>query len=286
MPKQVWKPSTLLAPAPAALVTCGTMERPNVLTVAWTGIVCSTPAMTYVSVRPDRFSHRLIEESGEFVINVTTAELVRAADFCGCRSGADTDKFAETGLTPVPASRVAPPLIAQSPVSLECRVVEVKHLGSHDLFLAEIVAVDVDDAYVDADGKLNLRQSGIAFYSHGEYFAQGKKLGQMGFSVRKKRPKNPKQGPAGRPQSAVGARETEIAPDSAKTREPAKARDFVKPQGPTKTRSPQKARSAAGHAKKPAKARTSAKPRGEDKNALPTEFRGGKPVFKKREKRK
>lgn len=205
MPKQVWKPSTLLTPTPAALVTCGTMDHPNVLTVAWTGIVCSSPAMTYVSIRPERFSHHLIEESGEFVINVTTAELVRAADFCGCRSGADTDKFAEAGLTPVPASQVAPPLIEESPVSLECKVVEIKRLGSHDFFLAEIVAVDVDDAYITADGKLNLRQCGIAFYSHGEYFGQGKKLGQMGYSVRKKRPKSPKQSSAEHSQKPAKA---------------------------------------------------------------------------------
>ncbi|MBP6886666.1 MAG: flavin reductase family protein [Oscillospiraceae bacterium] len=267
MPKQVWKPATLLTPTPAALVTCGTMEHPNVLTVAWTGIVCSTPAMTYVSVRPERFSHHLIEESGEFVINVTTAELVRAADFCGCRSGADTDKFAEAGLTPVPASQVAPPLIEESPVSLECRVVEVKRLGSHDLFLAEIVAVDVDDACVDADGKLNLRKSGIAFYSHGEYFGQGKKLGQMGFSVRKKRSKNPKQGPAERP----------IKPENAPGLE--------KAQGPAKSQGPKKAQGSA-KSRNPAKAHSPAKPRGEEKNSFPTEFRGGKPVFKKREKRK
>ena len=192
MAKQVWKPSTLLSPLPAALVTCGTMEAPNVLTVAWTGIINSTPAMTYVSIRPERFSHHLIAESGEFVINVTNDALVRAADFCGVRSGKDTDKFAEMKLTPLPASQVKAPIIAQSPISLECKVTEVKHLGSHDMFIAEIVAVQVDDKYLDPDGKLDLRKAGIMFYSHGEYFAQGKKIGQMGYSVNKKRPKNPK----------------------------------------------------------------------------------------------
>ena len=255
MPKQVWKPSTLLTPTPAALVTCGTMEHPNVLTVAWTGIVCSTPAMTYVSIRPERFSHHLIQESGEFVINVTTAELVRAADFCGCRSGEDTDKFAEAGLTPIPASQVAPPLIEESPVSLECRVVEVKHLGSHDLFLIGIVAVDVDDTCVESDGKLNLRKCGIAFYSHGEYFSQGKKLGQMGYSVRKKRPKNPGRSTAERPQN------------------------------PTEVQKPAKAQRPA-RAQRPAKAPKPAKAPGENKNTFPTEFRNGKPVFKRQEKRK
>ncbi|MBR2042092.1 MAG: flavin reductase family protein [Oscillospiraceae bacterium] len=192
MAKQIWKPATLLSPLPAALVTCGTVEQPNVLTIAWTGIINSSPAMTYISVRPERWSHHIIAESGEFVINVTTDNLVRAADFCGVRSGKDTDKFAEMNLTALPASKVSAPILAQSPISLECRVTEVKHLGSHDMFIAEIVAIQVDDKYIDADGKLDLRKAGVMFYSHGEYFAQGKKIGQMGYSVKKKRTKNPK----------------------------------------------------------------------------------------------
>lgn len=192
MAKQIWKPATLLSPLPAALVTCGTLEQPNVLTIAWTGIINSSPAMTYISVRPERWSHHLIAESGEFVINVTTDSLVRAADFCGVRSGKDTDKFAEMNLTALPASKVSAPILAQSPISLECKVTEVKHLGSHDMFIAEIVAIQVDDKYIDADGKLDLRKAGVMFYSHGEYFAQGKKIGQMGYSVKKKRAKNPK----------------------------------------------------------------------------------------------
>jgi len=195
MAKQVWKPSTLLSPTPAALVTCGTVEHPNILTIAWTGIINSAPPMTYISVRPERFSHHLIEESGEFVINITTSDLARAADFCGVRSGADTDKFKEMKLTPLPASAVSAPILAQSPISLECRVTEKKCLGSHDMFIAEIVAVDVDDKLIDEKGRLNLRQSGVIFYSHGEYFAQGKKLGQMGYTVRKKRPKDPDKKP-------------------------------------------------------------------------------------------
>lgn len=193
MSKQVWKPGTLLSPTPAALVTCGTLENPNVLTVAWTGIICSNPAMTYVSIRPERWSHHIIEENGEFCINITTADLARAADFCGVRSGRDTDKFKEMKLTPLEASAVKAPIIAQSPLSLECKVKEIKRLGSHDMFIAEIVAVDVEDKYVDETGKLNLRQSGVIFYSHGEYFSQGKKLGQMGYTVKKKRPKNPQK---------------------------------------------------------------------------------------------
>ncbi|MBQ5329477.1 MAG: flavin reductase family protein [Oscillospiraceae bacterium] len=192
MAKQVWKPATLLSPLPAALVTCGTVEEPNVLTIAWTGIINSSPAMTYISVRPERWSHHLIAESGEFVINVTTADLVRAADFCGVRSGKDTDKFEEMKLTALPASKVSAPILAQSPVSLECKVTEVKHLGSHDMFIAEIVAIQVEDKYIDEAGRLDLRKAGVMFYSHGEYFAQGKKIGQMGYSVKKKRTKNPK----------------------------------------------------------------------------------------------
>ena len=148
--------------------------------------------MTYISVRPERWSHHLIAESGEFVINVTTADLVRAADFCGVRSGKDTDKFEEMKLTALPASKVSAPILAQSPVSLECKVTEVKHLGSHDMFIAEIVAIQVEDKYIDETGRLDLRKAGVMFYSHGEYFAQGKKIGQMGYSVKKKRTKNPK----------------------------------------------------------------------------------------------
>ena len=191
MSKQVCKPCTLLATAAEARVKCGTAGNPNVLTVAWTGIINSVPPMTYVSIRPERWSHHIIEENMEFCINVTTAELTRAADFCGVRSGRDTDKFAEMKLTPVAASAVKAPIIDQSPVSLECKVKEIKRLGSHDMFIAEIVAVDVDEKYIDDKGKLDLRKAGVMFYSHGEYFAQGKKLGQMGYTVRKKRPKNP-----------------------------------------------------------------------------------------------
>ena len=191
--KQSWKPGTMIYPLPAVLVSCGnTPERRNLITVAWTGTICTNPAMCYISVRPERWSHHLIAESGEFVINVKTDSLVRAADFCGVRSGKDTDKFAEMKLTALPASKVSAPILAQSPISLECKVTEVKHLGSHDMFIAEIVAIQVDDKYIDGDGRLDLRKAGVMFYSHGEYFAQGKKIGQMGYSVKKKRTKNPK----------------------------------------------------------------------------------------------
>ena len=187
MSKQFWKGSTLLAPVPAALVTCGTLEKPNVLTVGWTGIVCTRPPMTYISVRPERFSHDIILNSGEFVINLTTSAMVKQVDFCGVKSGKDTDKFTACGFHIVQASKVSVPLIDECPVSLECKVTESKLLGSHTMFLAEIVGVDTDDKYIDSKGKLNLQQCGLTAYAHGEYFALGRKLGDFGFSVRKKK---------------------------------------------------------------------------------------------------
>lgn len=187
MSKVFWKGSALLAPVPAALVTCGTCDKPNVLTIGWTGIVCTRPPMTYISVRPERFSHDMIKESGEFVINLTTSAMVKEVDLCGVKSGRDIDKFKVCGLHAVPATKVSAPLIEECPVSLECRVVESKLLGSHTMFLAEIVGIDADERYIDSKGKLNLQQCGLAAYAHGEYFALGRKLGDFGFSVRKKK---------------------------------------------------------------------------------------------------
>lgn len=191
MSKIQWKGSTLLAPVPAALVSCGTMENPNALTVAWTGITCSDPPMTYISVRSERYSYEIIKNSGEFVINLTTGAMARATDFCGVRSGREMDKLAAAGLTAEPANEVSAPVITQSPLSLECRVRQIIPLGSHDMFLAEIVAVDVEEKLLDEAGKLRLEKAGLMAYSHGEYFAMGKKIGSFGYSVRKKRPKNP-----------------------------------------------------------------------------------------------
>ena len=200
MSKIVWRPGTLVAPVPPVMVTCGTMERPNIITVAWTGNVCSGPARAYISVRPERYSYGLIKESGQFAINLTTAALARAADFCGVRSGRDVDKFAHLGLTPLPAKELSCPILGESPVSLECRVFDVVPLGSHDLFLADVVAVDVEKELLDAGGKLRLDRCGLAAYAHGEYYALGKRLGTFGFSVRKKRKKRPPRGqaPAGK----------------------------------------------------------------------------------------
>ncbi len=188
MSKAVWKPGTLLSPVPPVMVSCGTLQSPNILTIGWTGIVNSDPAMTYISVRPTRYSYGLIKDSGEFAINLTTSKLVRAADYCGVKSGANTDKFKEMKLTPVPAAMLSVPIIAESPVSLECRVVEVKELGSHHMFLAEILCVDVEEQYIDEQGKLLLYKCGLAAYAHGSYYELGKRLGTFGYSVRKKPP--------------------------------------------------------------------------------------------------
>lgn len=186
MAKLQWKPGTLLAPAPPALVSCGTMEEHNVLTAAWTGIVNSEPPMTYVSIRPQRHSHSIIQEKGEFVINLPTEAIVKATDLCGVKSGRDVDKFALAGLTAEPSNLVAAPGIAECPISLECKVREVTSLGSHDMFLADIVAVDVDPKYVDEKGALHMEKAGLLAYAHGAYFGLGKQLGTFGFSVRKK----------------------------------------------------------------------------------------------------
>ena len=197
MSKQIWKPGALLAPVPPALVSCGTVEKPNVLTVGWTGIVATHPAMTYISVRPERFSYPMIKEGGSFVINLPTEKLAKAADFCGVRSGRDVDKFAHCGLTAGAASTVSAPILNESPVNIECRVTQVLKLGSHHMFLAEITAIQVDDAIVDENGRLCLDRAGLIAYAHGEYFSLGEKLGTFGWSVRKK--KKPAKGKPKKP---------------------------------------------------------------------------------------
>ena len=193
--KESWKPGTLIYPLPAVLVSCGaTPGEYNLLTVAWTGTVCIDPPMCYVSVRPERHSYGIIRRTGEFVINLTTRGLARAADWCGVRSGRDYDKFREMGLTPGKALKVAAPIVEESPVSIECRVRQVLELGTHDMFLAEVVAVQVDADYIDpATGRFCLERACPIVYSHGEYFALGEALGHFGWSVRKKpRPKTSK----------------------------------------------------------------------------------------------
>ena len=191
MAKQIWKAGNMLYPLPVVMVTvAGRDGRPNIITVAWTGTVCTTPPMCYISVRPERHSYAVIRRTGEFVINLTTRSMARATDWCGVRSGRDFDKFRETGLTPVPAERVAAPLIAEAPVSIECRVRQVLPLGTHDMFLAEVVNVQADEAYIDpATGRFCLERAEPIVYSHGEYFALGDALGRFGWSVRRKRRK-------------------------------------------------------------------------------------------------
>ncbi len=183
----VWKGSVMTSPLPPALITCGDMEKPNVLTIAWTGTLCTQPPKTYISVRPERYSYGIIEKSREFVINLPTRRLVRAVDFCGVKSGRDIDKFEAMGLKICEASKVKAPILCDSPLSLECRVTDIVKLGSHDMFIADIVAVSVDPKYLDKNGRLMLEKAELIAYSHGNYFALGEKLGDFGFSVRKKK---------------------------------------------------------------------------------------------------
>lgn len=187
MSKVKWKGSALVSPVPAVLVTCTDGDKINVFTVAWTGILCTHPPMTYISVRPSRYSYDIIKSTGEFTINLTTASMTRTVDFCGVRSGRDTDKLKLTGIELEPASEVAAPLIAESPLSLECRVREIIPLGTHDMFIAEIIATDADSRFIDANGRLTLDEAGLLAYSHGTYFELGKKLGTFGYSVKKKK---------------------------------------------------------------------------------------------------
>ncbi len=185
----------LMAPVPPALITCGSMETPNIMTAAWTGIINTRPPKTYVSIRPERFSYGLVKTSGELVINLTTEDLVRAADFCGVRSGRNLDKFEKCGITPIPSVKVGAPTLLESPLSLECKVFDVLPLGSHHMFLLDVVAVTVKEELLDSSGKLRLEKCGLAAYAHGDYFSLGKKLGSFGFSVRKKKGKKQTKGP-------------------------------------------------------------------------------------------
>ena len=206
MGKQNWKAGNMLYPVPAVMVSCKAKNdkisgnnknngitgkkykenRPNIITLAWAGTVCSDPVMLSISVRPERYSHDIIEKSGEFVVNLVTEDLTRACDWCGVRSGKDYDKFKEMKLTEYVSDFMETPAIAESPVNIYCKVKEILRLGSHDLFLAEVVGVTVDEAYMDEKGKFDLAACKLMAYSHGEYFALGKKLGKFGYSVKKK----------------------------------------------------------------------------------------------------
>ena len=187
MTKTTWKPGTMLFPVPPVMVTCGTEENTNVLTIAWTGIINSEPPMTYISVRPSRFSHKIISETGEFVINIANLPLAKACDFCGVKSGRKTDKFKEMGLELEASTKVKTPMLKSAPVSLECKVVEVKRFGTHDMFIAEILAVNVDDKYIEEDGRLAIEKAGLLAFAHGRYYTLGDQIDKFGHSVRKKK---------------------------------------------------------------------------------------------------
>ena len=190
MAKQLWKPGNMIYPLPAVMVSVTDGEgHDNIITVAWTGTVCTNPAMAYISVRPSRYSYDMIRKTGEFVINLTTEKLAYATDFCGVRSGRDVDKFRKLNLTKEKAQFVSAPMIGEAPVSIECRVREVKELGSHDMFLADVLAVHADEAYMDKNNRFRLNDAGLLVYSHGEYLAGGRKVGTFGYSVKKKQQK-------------------------------------------------------------------------------------------------
>ena len=191
MGKLVWKPGTLIYPVPAVMVSCGDINgEKNIITIAWTGTINSDPAMTYISVRKERYSYDIIKNTGEFVINLTTEAIVKACDYCGVKSGRDVDKFKEMNLTAQKASQINAPIIYESPVNIECRVKEIIPLGTHDMFLAEVVAVNVSDEYLDETGKFHFNTSKPVCYSHGHYYSLGKYLGKFGYSIQKNKNKS------------------------------------------------------------------------------------------------
>ena len=188
MEREFWKPGNMLYPVPAVMISCKRPdERPNIITVAWAGTICSDPAMVSISVRKERYSYEIIKETSEFVINLTTNDLTFATDYCGVKSGRDVDKFKETGLTREKADIVSAPMIQESPVSIECKVKEIKELGSHHMFLADVVAVHADEHYMDENNRFDLNLAKPLVYSHGEYMGTGKQLGTFGYSVKKKK---------------------------------------------------------------------------------------------------
>jgi flavin reductase (DIM6/NTAB) family NADH-FMN oxidoreductase RutF len=186
--KKLWKPGTMVYPVPVVMVSCGDEPKHyNIITIAWTGNICTEPAQTYISIRPARYSHEIIKRTGEFVINLTTKKLLKATDYCGVKSGRDINKFQKLNLTPTPATFVKAPLIAESPLNIECQVTEIKPLGSHDMFIAKVLGINADQKYLDKNGAFNLAKTEPLCYSHGKYYAQGAELGFYGYSVKKHR---------------------------------------------------------------------------------------------------
>ena len=190
MSKTMWKAGTFLYPIPAVMISCGTMEKSNIITVAWTGIINTNPAMVYISVRPTRFSHEIIKKSKEFVINLTDENLVYAADWCGVKTGENTDKFKEMKLSKEKAEFVKCPMIKESPVSIECKVIEIKEFGSHNMFIAEVLAIHADNKFIDKNGAFDISKCNLVAYANGGYYTLGKKYGKFGFSVQKRKIKS------------------------------------------------------------------------------------------------
>ena len=187
MSKVMWKPGTFLYPLTAVMVSCGTMEKSNIITVAWTGILNTNPAKVYISVRPTRYSYNLIKENREFVINLTNKQLAKATDWCGVKTGAKVDKFKEMKLHKEKANFVKCPMIKESPVSVECRVTEIKELGSHHMFVADVLAINADEKYIDEKGAFDISKCDLIAYSNGHYYSLGKKIGKFGYSVQKRK---------------------------------------------------------------------------------------------------
>lgn len=183
--KVSWKPGTFLYPIPAVLVTSGNMDKANIMTVAWTGIINTNPAIVYISVRPERYSYKLIKENKEFAINLTNEELVYATDWCGVKSGLKFDKFKEMNLTKEKANFIKSPLIKESPVSVECKVIEEKEYGSHVMFIAEVLSINADKKYIDEKGAFDISKCNLIAYANGGYYSLGKKIGKFGYSVKK-----------------------------------------------------------------------------------------------------
>lgn len=186
MGKQHWKAGNMLNPVPAVMVSVSDGNgKNNIITVAWAGTICTNPPMLSISIRPERYSYEMIKSTKEFVVNLTTKDLVRACDYCGVTSGRDVDKFEKMKLTPIKLPNVSVPGIKESPVNIECRVKKIEELGSHTMFIADVVGVTVDDEYMDEKGKFNINDTGLVMYSHGEYFVMGEKLGKFGYSIKK-----------------------------------------------------------------------------------------------------
>jgi len=190
MSRKIWKAGTFIYPLPAVMISCGDMENSNIITVAWTGILNTDPAMCYISVRPERHSYELIKQQGEFVINLTNKELAYATDWCGVRSGAKVDKFEEMHLTKEKAENVKCPIIKESPVAIECKVKEIQQLGTHHMFIAEVLSIDADDKYIDEKGAFDISKCDLITYANGKYFTLGKQVGKFGYSVQKKKKQN------------------------------------------------------------------------------------------------